>query len=104
MQNVARDVTSLQSLDTQQKSAEAAWQSSRRAYELADSGFRGGITEYLEVLVAQKVMLEQQRDLALIRAQRVDSWILLMRDLGGGAEINAMPVDVKTGENDARRN
>ena len=31
MQNVARDVTSLQSLDTQEKSAEAAWQSSRRA-------------------------------------------------------------------------
>jgi NodT family efflux transporter outer membrane factor (OMF) lipoprotein len=104
MQGVARDVTSLQSLDTQQRSAEAAWQSSRRAYELADSGYRGGITEYLQVLVAQKVMLQQERDLAQIHAQRVDAWILLMKDLGGGAEINAMPVEVKAGENDAGRN
>jgi NodT family efflux transporter outer membrane factor (OMF) lipoprotein len=104
MQGVARDVTSLQSLDTQQQSAEAAWQASRRAYELADSGYRGGITEYLQVLVAQKVMLQQEHDLALIHAQRVDAWILLMKDLGGGAEINALPAEVKAGEDDAGRN
>jgi NodT family efflux transporter outer membrane factor (OMF) lipoprotein len=98
MQGVAQDVTSLQSLDIQQKSADAAWQASRRAYELADSGYRGGITEYLQVLVAQKVMLQQEHDLAVIHAQRVDAWILLMKDLGGGAEINAMPAEVKAGE------
>ncbi|MCP3709269.1 efflux transporter outer membrane subunit [Paraburkholderia sp. CNPSo 3274] len=104
VQSVAEDVTSLQSLDVQQQSAESAWQSSRRAYDLAVSGYRGGITEYLDVLVAQKIMLEQERDLTLIHAQRVDAWVLLMKDLGGGAQINAIPVGAKEGESDARGN
>ncbi|CAD6534124.1 Outer membrane protein OprM [Paraburkholderia hiiakae] len=104
MQSVAQDVTSLQSLDFQQKTADSAWQSSRRAYDIAISGYRGGITEYLDVLVAQKVMLQQERDVALIHAQRVDSWVLLMKDLGGGAQINAVPVGEKAGESDARGN
>jgi NodT family efflux transporter outer membrane factor (OMF) lipoprotein len=102
MQGVAQQVTSLQSLERQLATAEAALQSSKRAYDLAGLGYRGGITEYLDVLVAQKVMLQQEQELALIRAQRVDAWIQLMKDLGGGADINATPAGVTSGEDHAR--
>jgi NodT family efflux transporter outer membrane factor (OMF) lipoprotein len=104
MQGVAQQVTSLKSLETQQASADAALTSATRAYHLADRGYKGGITEYLDVLVAQKIMLQQQRDLALIRAQRIDAWVLLMKDLGGGVDVNATPADIDPGENNARRN
>jgi NodT family efflux transporter outer membrane factor (OMF) lipoprotein len=102
MKSVAQEVTLLQSDDAQQQSAEAALQSSKRSYDLAAQGYKGGITEYLDVLIAQKIMLQQQRDLALIRAQRVDAWVLLMRDLGGGVDVETGPANVTSGEQDAR--
>lgn len=102
MKNVAQDVTLLQSIEPQQRSAEAALQSAKRSYDLATLGYKGGITEYLDVLVAQKVMLQQEQELALIRAQRADGWVLLMKDLGGGADVNAKAPDLTTGEQDAR--
>jgi NodT family efflux transporter outer membrane factor (OMF) lipoprotein len=102
MQSVAQRVTSLQSLEIQKKSAATAWQESKRTYDLANVGYRVGITDYLNVLVAQKVMLQQERDLALIRAQRTDEWILLMKDLGGGVMVNSTPEDDSTEDNNAR--
>ncbi|GJH32847.1 efflux transporter outer membrane subunit [Paraburkholderia hospita] len=102
MQSVAQQVTLLQSLEEQQGAAQAALQSAKRAYDLADLGYRGGITEYLDVLVAQKVMLQQERDVALIRAQRVDTWVLLMRDLGGGVDVDARDSGISKGEDHAR--
>lgn len=102
MKSVAQQVTLLQSVEMQQKSAEASLQSSKHSYELATQGYRGGITEYLDVLVDQKIMLQQERELALIRAERVDAWVLLMKDLGGGAQVEAGPAKVTSGEQDAR--
>ncbi len=102
MKSVAQEVTLLQSDDAQQQSAEAALQSSKRSYDLAAQGYKGGITEYLDVLIAQKIMLQQQRDVALIRAQRVDAWVLLMRDLGGGVDVDTGPANVTSGGQDAR--
>ncbi|RFU49661.1 efflux transporter outer membrane subunit [Paraburkholderia sp. DHOC27] len=102
MKSVAQDVTLLQSVEAQQRSADAALESAKRSYELAALGYKGGITEYLDVLIAQKVMLQQQQDVALIRAQRVDAWVLLMKDLGGGANVDARPADLMSGERDAR--
>jgi NodT family efflux transporter outer membrane factor (OMF) lipoprotein len=102
MQSVAQQVTTMHSLKDQQMSVENALVSSRRSYDLADRGYRGGITEYLDVLVAQRVMLQQEIRLALIQARRVDEWTLLIKDLGGGSEVLAMPSDVKSGGDNAR--
>jgi NodT family efflux transporter outer membrane factor (OMF) lipoprotein len=103
MQGIAQDVTLLQSIEIRQQSAEAALRSSRRSYELANQGYRGGIKEYLDVLVAQRVMLQQERELALLRAQRVDAWVLLMKNLGGGADLSAAPGTMTSGEGDHAR-
>jgi NodT family efflux transporter outer membrane factor (OMF) lipoprotein len=102
MQSVAQQVTTMRSLKDQQTSVEGALAASKRSYDLADQGYRGGITEYLDVLVAQKVMLQQEISLAQIQARRVDEWTLLIKDLGGGSDVMAMPSDVKAGGDDAR--
>jgi hypothetical protein len=47
-------------------------------------------------------MLQQERDVALIRAQRVDTWVLLMRDLGGGVDVDARDSGISKGEDHAR--
>jgi outer membrane protein TolC len=53
-------------------------------------------------LVAQRVLLQQERDLVMVRAQRTDEWVLLMKDLGGGAVVNAAYENVTSGDDDAR--
>jgi NodT family efflux transporter outer membrane factor (OMF) lipoprotein len=102
MQNVAQQVTSLQSLAVQQSTVEDALVAAQQSYRLATRGFASGITEYLDVLVAQKAMLQQERDLVLVQGRRVDEWALLMRDLGGGIGPIATPDSISSGADHAR--
>jgi NodT family efflux transporter outer membrane factor (OMF) lipoprotein len=84
MQAVAVQVVSLRSLAQQQASIESTLESSRRSFRLADAGYRSGISEFLNVLAAQNVQLQQEENLANIQAGRLDAWALLMKELGGG--------------------
>ncbi|MGF6774793.1 NodT family efflux transporter outer membrane factor (OMF) lipoprotein [Paraburkholderia sp. GAS199] len=84
VQSVAVQVVSLCSLDQQQSSIQSTLESSRNSFRLAETGYRSGITEFLDVLAAQNVQLRQEEALASNQAQRLDSWALLMKELGGG--------------------
>ncbi|MGF6933490.1 NodT family efflux transporter outer membrane factor (OMF) lipoprotein [Paraburkholderia sp. UCT70] len=84
MQGVAAEVVSLRSLEQQQASVENTLESARKSFQLADTGYRSGITEFLNVLAAQNEQLQQEESLAAIQAKRLDAWALLMKDLGGG--------------------
>jgi NodT family efflux transporter outer membrane factor (OMF) lipoprotein len=89
MRGVAAQVTSLHALDGQQGSIESTLDAARDAYRLADSGYRNGITEFLNVLAAQNAQLEQEERLADVEAKRLDAWALLMKELGGGFAATA---------------
>jgi NodT family efflux transporter outer membrane factor (OMF) lipoprotein len=84
VQAVASQVVSLRSLEQQQTSVENTLDSARRSYRLADSGYRNGISEFLNVLSAQSALLQQEESLASIQAARLDAWAVLMKELGGG--------------------
>jgi outer membrane protein TolC len=94
---------SLRSLEQQQASVEATLDSARASFRLADTGYRSGITEFLNVLAAQNEQLQQEESLAQIQAKRLDSWALLMKELGGGF-ASAPPGQVLQGADDAGRN
>ncbi|MEO8780200.1 MAG: efflux transporter outer membrane subunit [Rhodanobacter sp.] len=93
VQAVADQVTSLNAFADQQASAENAVASAKRSYQLADQGYRSGVTEFLNVLAAQAQLLRQQQQLADIHAKRLDAWALLMQSLGGG--IEPAPIDAR---------
>ena len=95
-------MTSRQSLAVQQSTVEDALVTAQQSYDLARRGFASGINEYLDVLVAQRAMLQQQRDLVLVEGRRVDEWALLMKDLGGGIDPIATPENVSSGADHAR--
>ncbi|WP_445143345.1 efflux transporter outer membrane subunit [Dyella sp. Tek66A03] len=84
LREVADEVTALKSLDAQSHQARLATSSADRAYALATQGYRGGITEFLDVLVTQDTQVRQQQVLIITEAQELDAWVLLMRALGGG--------------------
>ena len=102
LHGVAQRVASMQSLTVQSESALRALASSKKAYQLADRAYRGGLTEYLDVLIAQKIMLQQQIGVTLIQSDWLEQWILLMKELGGGAHIPDAPPMVSPGGDDAR--
>ena len=83
-QSVADEVISLRSLGDQQQEIEASLKSAQRAYELAEKGYRGGFTDYLNVLATESELRRQQQALALVQAARLDTWARLMQALGGG--------------------
>ena len=89
MRGVAAQVTSLRSRDAQQASIEITLDSARKSYRLAESGYRNGITEFLNVLAAQNAQQEQEERLADVQAKRLDAWALLMKELGGGFAATA---------------
>ncbi|MFM0208536.1 efflux transporter outer membrane subunit [Paraburkholderia sediminicola] len=103
MQGVALQVVSLRSLEQQQASIESTLDSARRSFRLAESGYRSGITEFLNVLAAQTEQLQQEESLANVQARRLDAWALLMKELGGGFASTSAE-RVSQGADDAGRN
>jgi NodT family efflux transporter outer membrane factor (OMF) lipoprotein len=102
LQGVATQVVSLRSLQEQQASVETTLEATRKSFELADTGYRSGITEFLNVLAAQNAQLEEEESLAAIQAKRLDAWALLMKELGGGFDA-AQADDTTQGVAHARR-
>ena len=61
-----------------------AAQSAERAATLALSRYRDGAVSYLDVVNAQTVLLQVQRDLLSLQTRRLLSGVGLVRALGGG--------------------
>lgn len=57
-----------------------------RSYQLSREGFRRGLTDYVNVLVAQQQLLRAQETAARIDAERLAAHAQLMAALGGGVE------------------
>jgi NodT family efflux transporter outer membrane factor (OMF) lipoprotein len=84
LHQAADEVTALKSLQSEGDQAQLAFDSADRAYALATRGYRRGILEFLDVLVAQDTQVRQQQVLIVTQAQELDAWVLLIHALGGG--------------------
>lgn len=76
----------IRSLDTQKKDAARSVAANDRSYQLSREGFRRGLTDYVNVLVAQQQLLRAQETAARIDAERLAAHAQLMAALGGGVE------------------
>jgi len=81
---VADQVVRIRSLETQANDADRSVAAARKSYDLAKEGYRRGLTDYLNVLVAQNQLLRAQEGVARIQAQRLGAHASLMTALGGG--------------------
>jgi NodT family efflux transporter outer membrane factor (OMF) lipoprotein len=84
LKDVADQVVRIRSLETQENDAERSVAAARKNYDLAKEGYRRGLTDYLNVLVAQNQLLRAQEGVARIQAQRLGAHASLMTALGGG--------------------
>jgi multidrug efflux system outer membrane protein len=74
----------VQKTGEQRTAQEQQVKSLQSAYSLADSRYQGGRASYLDVLTAQRALLDSELSLARTRRAQLTSVVQLYRALGGG--------------------
>lgn len=88
------------SLDAQIASTKRAQESAQAAWQLATTRYKAGLGTQLDVLNAQRPLLQIEQQVAALRAQRLAAAIDLDRALGGGLAFAAPPVTELQDNND----
>jgi NodT family efflux transporter outer membrane factor (OMF) lipoprotein len=89
LRDVADQVVRLQSLDKQLDASGRSVVAAQKSYRLADEGYQRGLTDYLNVLVAQTQLLRAQDGEARVRAERLAVYATLSAALGGGIDSSS---------------
>jgi NodT family efflux transporter outer membrane factor (OMF) lipoprotein len=87
VREVADAVQSARALDLQLQSLADATASAQAAYSLATQRYKAGLGTQLDVLAAQRPLLQYEQQLVALRAQRLQASVDLQRALGGGLQI-----------------
>ncbi|MGB8886088.1 MAG: efflux transporter outer membrane subunit [Candidatus Korobacteraceae bacterium] len=83
-QQVEDGLTGLNELSQATGTQNAAVSDARRALEIANNRYVGGVTSYLDVITAQSTLLSNQRLLTQLFGQQMVTEVYLVKALGGG--------------------
>lgn len=81
---VADDLSALDSLHTQVDAQQRALDAARQAWQLAEQRYKAGVGSYLEALSVRQQLLQAEQGMAALKAQQVDASVQLLAALGGG--------------------
>ena len=96
-QEVQDEITGLSVLIQAQQSQQEAVDAARRTLDISTSRYSGGLVNYLDVVTAQRDLLADEQQLAVIQGQRLVSSVLLVKALGGGWDASSLAaVQVKS--------
>lgn len=83
-QQVEDGLSGLTLLDQAAKTQQTAVEDSRRALDIANSRYVGGVTTYLDVITAQSTLLSNERLATQLLGQQMVTSVFLVKALGGG--------------------
>jgi NodT family efflux transporter outer membrane factor (OMF) lipoprotein len=83
-QQVEDGLSGLEFLDKAEKTQQVAVDDSRRALNIANNRYVGGVTTYLDVITAQSTLLKNERLETQLRGQQMVTSVYLIKALGGG--------------------
>jgi NodT family efflux transporter outer membrane factor (OMF) lipoprotein len=89
LNQVADDLSALQSLQQQIDAQQRAQDAALQAWQLAEQRYKAGIGSYLEALSVRQQLLAAERGSAALEAQQVDLSVQLIQALGGGFQPQA---------------
>lgn len=84
LNDVATQIASIRSTEKQLVDAEAAYDATRHAYELAVIRYKAGLSPQLQVLNADENLLAQEQGVVALKMNRRSQQIALIKALGGG--------------------
>jgi len=90
LHDVVDQLASLRSTDAQRAEIDRGIATAVEAYDLAQSRYRAGIDNYLQVLAAQGALLAEKNLDADLHARELDLAVELVRALGGGFDNTAI--------------
>jgi outer membrane protein, multidrug efflux system len=89
-QQVEDGLSSLNSLAQAETSQTTAVADARRALEIANDRYSGGLTTFLDVITAQSVLLTNERLATQLLGQQMVASVYLVKALGGGWDASAI--------------
>src|ERR1700686_1183943 len=87
---VRDEITGLSVLIQAQHSQQQAVDAARRTLDISTSRYSGGLVSYLDVVTAQRDLLADEQQLAVIQGERLVSSVLLVKALGGGWDASSL--------------
>src|SRR6202021_1236615 len=76
-----------QESETEQRAVDAA----QHSFDLSNTRYKGGATDYLEVLTAEQTLLQDQITAINIESRQFAASVSLVRALGGGWDVTQLP-------------
>ncbi|MGA8299061.1 MAG: efflux transporter outer membrane subunit, partial [Terriglobales bacterium] len=86
-QQVEDGLSGLTMLDRALKTQQRAVEDSRRALDIANNRYVGGLTTYLDVITAQSTLLSNERLETQLHGQQMVTSVYLVKALGGGWDV-----------------
>lgn len=90
-QEVEDNLAILRVLPSEIEKQGAAVESAERSSQEATARYKAGLDPYLNVLTAQTVLLSNQQTAINLRMQQLSATVQLIKALGGGWEVSALP-------------
>jgi len=84
-------LSDLRVLDEETKTERRAVDAAQHSLDLSNQRYKGGVTNYLEVLVAETALLTNQRTLTDLKTRQFAASVGLVRALGGGWDTTQLP-------------
>jgi NodT family efflux transporter outer membrane factor (OMF) lipoprotein len=91
-QQVEDNLAAVRILESEAKVQDEAVVAAERSLELSIKRYNGGVTSYLEVIVAQNAALSDEVTAVNILGRRMANTVLLIQALGGGWDRTSLPV------------
>lgn len=92
-QQVEDNLVALRVLEQEAQQQRRAVESAQLSLQLFTNRYRGGVDNYLQVITAQTVALQNQRNEIDILRRRIDASVLLVKALGGGWTLADLPAE-----------
>jgi NodT family efflux transporter outer membrane factor (OMF) lipoprotein len=90
-QQVEDNLNALHGLETEATQQQAATASARESLDLFNTRYEGGVDTYLQVIISQTALLQNERNDIDITRRRLEASVLLVKSLGGGWDSSQLP-------------
>jgi NodT family efflux transporter outer membrane factor (OMF) lipoprotein len=90
-QEVENNLAALRILEKEAQQQHQATSSAQETLQLFTNRYEGGVDNYLQVITAQTVALENERNDIDIERRRMDASVLLVKAIGGGWNTSQLP-------------
>ena len=90
-EDVEDQLSTARILENESQAEEKAVNAAQHSYDLSSERYKGGVTGYLDVLIAESTLLNNQRTAIDVQTRRFVASVSLIRALGGGWDRTELP-------------